>query len=460
MTTEPWEEKKDRLLYVALAAMSDACDAPELTPTCPFYEIHDGRPVCAEQCRDILAENLPPIALPVTLSLGHDTQAILRPRPRRGPDQDAIAFDARQVFLRERGRPVENWSVTALLVGLKTQFSPTVRQPEPPSMETVLEIQKALEHRGLDFDKVLGHGIGPTILAGILRRIDKASADHNDDQGWLQLFEEMGPDGLLAWLHSAPVDDLLEHRLGQSTDELRARVADIPKRRDVDTVWLVERFTETFVDRWSPASWRQEYRYLHLERKGCCLPGVMRERMVDEQQIAGYLAEIGCRHIDGHHEDTSDRPISVAQFTSIALSAISRGNRSEAAAIYRSIGLVRPDDGTVANNLGFCLLPDDPQEARHCFDRALELPNPDTPEAMIHLNLALAHYLCGDIDAAAKSVEDARSAPQEASVAHLWDLEFAFEGQWATVRVVELTNYADALERFMASGYIDRITKI
>jgi tetratricopeptide (TPR) repeat protein len=440
VTTEPWEEKKDRLLYVALAAMSDACDAPELTPTCPFYEIHDGRPVCAEQCRDILAENLPPIALPATLSLGHDLQAIPRPRPRRGPDQDAIAFDARQVFLREQGRPVEIWSVMALLVGLKIQFAHALRPPESPSLATVLEIQEALEHRGIDFDKVLRHGIGPTILAGILRRIDKASADDTDAQ---------------AWLHSAPVDDLLEHRLGQSADQLRARVADIPRRRDVDTVWLVERFTETFVDRWQSTSWRQEYRYLHLERKGCCLPGVMRERVVDEQQIAGYLAEIGCRHIDGH-EDTSDRPISVAEFTSIALGAISRGNRSEAAAIYRSIGLVRPDDGTVANNLGFCLLPDDPQEARHCFERALALPHPDSPEAMMHLNLALAQYLCGDIDAAAKSLEDARSAPQEACLAHLWDLELAFEGQWATVRVVELTNYADALERFMASGYIDR----
>jgi hypothetical protein len=31
-----------------------------------------------------------------------------------------------------------------------------------------------------------------------------------------------------------------------------------------------------------------------------------------------------------------------------------------------------------------------------------------------------------------------------------------FEGEWRTVRVTELMNYADALERFISSGYIDR----
>ncbi|WP_139333092.1 tetratricopeptide repeat protein [Mycobacterium sp. SP-6446] len=455
MSSEPWEQKKDRLFYVALAAMSDACNAPELTPTCPFYVIHDGRPVCAEECRDILAENLPPTELPATLSLGADLQAIPRPRPRRGPAEDAIPFDARQVYLREQSRPVDSWSVTSLLVGLKVEFSRAGHPLEPPNLERVLEIQDALEHRGIDFDKVLRHGIGPNILAGILRRVDKASADNDAYHGWLVLIQETGPECLIAWLHSAPVADLLGHRLNQSTDELQAKVADIPKHRDADTVWLVERFTETFVDRWTAGSWRQEYRYMHLERKGCCLPGVMRERVVDEQQIAGYLAEVGCRHIDGH-DDASHRPISVDEFTSIALHNINRGKRSDAAAMYRSIGLARPDDGRVANNLGFCLLPDDPEEARRCFESALASPHPAAPAEMTRLNLALAHYLCGDTDAAAKAVEDARSSPPEACSAHLWDLEAVFEGEWKTVRVTELMNYADALERFISSGYIDR----
>ncbi|ORV04515.1 hypothetical protein AWB93_00825 [Mycobacterium bohemicum] len=323
----------------------------------------------------------------------------------------------------------------------------------------MLEIQKALERHGIDFDKVLRHGIAPTILAGILRQIDRFTAEDSDYHEWRVLIEEMGPDGLLTWLYTAPVDHLLTHRVGQSTDELKTRVGEIPRRRDPDTVWLVERFTETYVDRWTAVSWRQEYRYLHLERKGCCHPGIMHERAVDEQQVAGYLAEVGCRHIDSHDaEDISNRPISVAEFTSIALNAINRGRRSDAAAMYRSIGLVRPDDGKVANNLGFCLIPDDPAEAMKCFERALASPHPDVPRAMTHLNMALAQYLSGDTDAAVKSIEDARSSPPEVSLAHLWDLELALGGNWVTVRVVELMNYADALERFIASGFIDRTT--
>ena len=120
---------------------------------------------------------------------------------------------------------------------------------------------------------------------------------------------------------TASVEDLLHHRVYQSIDELRRSLSTIP-RRDHDVIWLVERFTETYVDRWAALSWRQEWRYINMERKGCCHPGVMHEREIDQKELAVYLAEVGCRHIDSHDEESADRRIKISELTPIALQAI------------------------------------------------------------------------------------------------------------------------------------------
>jgi hypothetical protein len=47
--------------------------------------------------------------------------------------------------------------------------------------------------------------------------------------------------------------------------------------------------------------------------------------------------------------------------------------------------------------------------------------------ALTRLNLALAHYLCGDTDAAQKSIDAARAEPPTAAyAAFLWDLDIAY----------------------------------
>ena len=52
----PQEGPERQLLVTALVAYSDDCDAPALTPECPFYVETSSGPSCAEECKDILAK--------------------------------------------------------------------------------------------------------------------------------------------------------------------------------------------------------------------------------------------------------------------------------------------------------------------------------------------------------------------------------------------------------------------
>lgn len=474
------DKRKEQLLYRALAEFSDACDVPALQPACPFYQLQPhGQPICGEECKDILSDDLSHALPPETLSLGGDLAAVrghTRPRPRREPSDDQVAFDARQIYLTERDREVSSWGMTALINGLKYQTAwMSFAEDDPPSIDRVEAIAAELRRRGVDPMLVIRQGLFHDIFSSIAWHMRNALPVGSDDLGWVELvrgltsdFDEIASqagtdlervltlagDCVTAWILFASLEDLVDHRVRESADELTRHSKGQLPPRDHDSVWLVERFTSTYVENWSPKSLRREWRYIHSQHAGPCAPAHMRERVVALRPIAVLLAEIGSRHIEGHETETGHAPaglIKVDQFLPLAVDALRRGDRAEATSIYRTVYAIRSDDREVANNLGFCLLPDSPSEAAEYFEQSIKMASAPGPlAAMTQLNLALARLITGDIEAASQSLRSARENRMADFSGYMWDLDEFCRGRWKMSHIRgDLSEYAGLLEEIV-----------
>ncbi|MGE2714229.1 hypothetical protein ACQI4L_09240 [Mycolicibacterium litorale] len=476
--------KKDQILYRALAEFSDACDIPELTPACPYYQLQaDGSPVCGEECKDILGDDLSHVVASEPLSLGSDLAASVRtsrrPRPRRSREH-RIAFDARQIYFVEHTRSVDSWSMTSLIKGLQNEVAwMTLKESEPDDrLAVVEEISAELARRGVDVETLIRQGLYDDIAGSIYWHLRNSLPKREDGLGWVDFIKKVMPDFdgwaletdndiqsvidalscyLPRWLLHSPMKDVMSHRITADPDELLTAIETLPPR-DHDAVWLVERFTTTFLEHWSSHSLEREWRYIHTQRAGCCPPGFMRERAIDLHQLALLLAEIGARHVSGHEKRDDSPPIRqlrVDQFLPLAISALEKGDRAEAVSIYRMIRRVSPEDRQVNNNLGFCVLPDDPQEGADLLESAIAGTNSAGPLlAMTYLNLALARLLLHDYEAATKAIELASQMDMEGFFGWMWDLEAVAQGYWVLKHIVgdDLRLYADDLEQMVAAS--------
>lgn len=130
----------------AVAKLSAECDAPDLTPECPYFErMADGSPVCGEQCQDLLARYPADQADADRLGLGGGLSASRRTRPRRGPDPGERAYDAGQVRLEDRGKPLSEQRIGALLGVLRSRAVGDLDSQDESPLSAVLD---ELEHRG------------------------------------------------------------------------------------------------------------------------------------------------------------------------------------------------------------------------------------------------------------------------------------------------------------------------
>ncbi|MEB4208757.1 hypothetical protein [Mycobacterium sp. 94-17] len=477
------EIRKEQLLYRALADFSDACDVPNLTPSCPFYQLQpDGSPICGEECKDILSDDLSHAVQPNTLTLGGDLAAIQgprRPRPRRVPAVGRIAFDARQFYLTERDRDVNSWGMTSLIKGLQFQLAYMSVDPnDPPDMERVNEIYDELRNRGIDAVAVTRQGLFRHITTSVLWHIHNVLAKGEDELGWINLirdvtpnFDETGSDvedgleravdtirpHLTTWVLFADIEDLIEHRLTVSAEELERLYAEGLPPRDFDAVWLVERFTETYLDDWSRRSLQREWRYIHSQCASPCPPANMRERSVEVKALALLLAEVGARHVEGQDADTDDAGgdgpaglLHVGQFLPLAVEALERGDRAEAVSIFKMLYEIRPDDREVTNNLGFCILPEQPEEAAGYLTTAIQTTTSKPLLAMAYLNLSLARYILGDISGAREALASSREHPTDGLFCWMWDLAGIANDEWHLVNYTDgLSEYSDALQELL-----------
>lgn len=351
-------------------------------------------------------------------------------------------FDAAEALLIARGKshsPTSQWSTAALLMTLVR----VVRsQPYRPDGSPVLARQvdgtsafAFLGQRGVDPRRLMVHGFGSQLLLAIDSSLGLADLEGTLSTGgnrqvliaWQHLRREIVGnrasdetpltlsktfrDHLRPWLATNEISDLLDWVPPSEGLELSGSEA-LPESQEY--AWFVERFTKTYLTEWTDASLALEYRYVLEGWHPQSLPSeLLLER---ELGAAKVCHEISRRTVHGRPRDHEAKNALVER----ALEAIDKQRRDIAAAIFTSARTLDPDDAMIANNLGFCMIPDQPGEAIKVLAEARALGE----QGLLNIaNLAAAHYLLGDFQGALSACSDALEIGlEESDSAWLWPI--------------------------------------
>lgn len=452
------------LMLRAVARFSDDCEAPELTPECPFYEVGPAGPVCGEQCQDLIAKFPSDLVRPDSLGLGTGLAARRSRRPRRGPAPDSKAFDAAEVRMSDRSLPLDEQRLPALLGTLRAVAT---RDPATHNVD-LNELLAEIEHRGVDIRTVARLGLSDDFFRYVVLTLWSTDAGVGLPEAllkslqvtghqWRDVLKEaggladtasgahvngVGKTLITSWFTQTNIDESLGGRVPSAAEllDLSDHPSDVGDDLVLDAEWLFDRFTKTYTAEWREPSLMREWRYLNTQRVGCCPPGLMRQRMVDELDVARALADEQCNR---HEAEASQPPW--RQLKAQAYAAALEGRVELAADIFGVVAELDPTDNEVMNNLGFCRMPSSPAGAVEALRQATS--NTDTP-MLTALNLSLAMHLVGD--PAAQDVAEAALGAElvEGRRAYVWLIN---DGGLALELTNDLIQYGETLVDHMGS---------
>jgi hypothetical protein len=406
----PSEGPAREIFLRALRHFSNTCEAPSLHHDCPYAVPTSTRGVrgCGEECLNLTAEYGVDATTDRVIDLPDGIGLRLRrPRARRDPPATVKPFDAREIYLQDKSKPIgETWRITSILMAVLDQLCkpPTVREPD--SEPTIRQLMDELAKRGVDVDRAVRYGmsraIARNIFSHVLIPVMVAKADPNREL----------PERYRSVLDDPTLDrwGRLLYQDDQSTRTRLAAVADIeprprfeqfkttwswaattdlpsliawtppndyefsllstsPAPTDDVQQWLVDRFTQTYPDVWTEASRELEYRYLLGEQVPPCDTSDMQSRRIVKAELYEAIA-------DSHVRGTS-RPgagfLSADTYVGTAVDMLQAGRRAGAAAVFEAQRIVAPSDPRAHNNYGFCLLMDDPARALHALEQAANM---------------------------------------------------------------------------------------
>lgn len=419
------------LVIVSLVRFADSCEPSRRHRDCPFAVERQGEITCAEECRGVI-------------------KSLLR-RGRSEPASSSQSFDARQLRLSEPpGAPDILWHTSSLMqVVVEGARSNPFRSDGSFNLRRIVDVTSALGAlggRGLDPEQIVRRGVAASVKLQLAVSLARGSGSRLD--GWEHLAEwqnifkrgvtgEPSVEGyvkavlegpvaqyLNAWIAMTPIEDVLTWKPPGPGVEPQAIE---PSSEDVEIwTWLIDRFTKTYLDRWSPSSLKREYSLV----KGSWQPDVsteiLAERVVTREEVATALAD---RAIS-RDEDGID-PGLMNSFVAQAIALLHDGQRTAAAALFNAARMLNPKDLAAQNNYAFCILIDKPDEAKRLFEDVLGRREPDAADsAVTWCNLALAESLLGDNDAALQACERAYGLNSEFE-AFLW---VSSSGDWIAQR--------------------------
>ena len=414
-------------IAVAVVRYADACP-PSLHPDCPFSVGSEGSRTCHTECRDVATR----LAKPGATGRGKRT---------------AYLYDARQFLLSESGKvPTSQWHTASLMLRLQHALGYPPAVAGNAALRRHIDATNALAYlgqRGFDPDGLVREGLAETIKTNLQLWLSEVFLDdlrlgqprnRDRDSGWLAEFgeclQDVQPEAsrgqvmaaatrfgfehrLDQWLKQAPLSHLVDWR-HYPTDPGSSGTSD-----PSEYVWLVERFTKTYLLDWREESLFHEYRYLDGGTQAGVPPDVLMDRSLDENTLS---REIARRAVEGKGED------GVRRVTRQAVSLLSDGKREEAAALFDAARILHPLSVEAHNNYGFCLLVDDPKRALDGLLKAEELEEKPNPLNRVNQMVALAR-----LDRFEESLAAAESAFHEQSllprVAWLWEDLFDGEGE-------------------------------
>lgn len=168
--------------------------------------------------------------------------------------------------------------------------------------------------------------------------------------------------------------------------------------RDEIGLWLWDRFTKTNLQEWALSSLLLEYR----SSCGEDFPGapnrVLAERTVQKDDVTQLALDRTAQTKGRRNHPTGLQPIHFAESAARSLRA---GDHLAAENIFSGLIELRPTDGEVWNNLGFCQLASDPSKAIFSLRRGAALLRNETPVNVA--NQVLALHLLGEDELALRT---------------------------------------------------------
>jgi hypothetical protein len=135
-------------------------------------------------------------------------------------------------------------------------------------------------------------------------------------------------------------------------------LAAVPPEEDTELwTWVVERFTQTYLEKWSIASIKKEYAFIQGSWNPDLPIELLTERIVTREEAAIALAD---RALVG--DDVID-PAIMNALTEQAIALLEDGQRNAAAALFDGARMLKPADTLAQNNYAFCIVVDQPEQA-------------------------------------------------------------------------------------------------
>jgi hypothetical protein len=269
-----------------------------------------------------------------------------------------------------------------------------------------------LTRRGLDADSLVRYGMCPEVIAPVVGALALSSLVSIDEAAetvgisteklsdWAKILPqpEITPvaDGdstegfesgvtkaivtispvIVAWVCNATLDNIASLHAPDAEEVKEALDSPAPGSDLFEKYrWLVDRFSETFLRDWSTPSLHLEYRWI----MGTELPPCEASLMDDRSVTLGELqAEISRRVVFPPQLPSLVQQVDaggrlVIEMEGHARTLLGQGRYREAAALFEFAGKRRPGDPTVHNDLGFCLIPVNPEDALKHLQKAAEL---------------------------------------------------------------------------------------
>lgn len=467
MTNSPLPESgPERGIFLqALRRFSDECEPPDLIAECPFsIDLPSGGRGCGEECLELLnrygvsrsSEGIP---------IGNSEVAahsMGRPRRPKSHVSSLKPFDAGESFYRDSDNPDRaSWETVSLLYALRSAYLPSGDSILDPYRPEKLSLAAAeLRRRRFDVDGLLRCGLRSRLadvlaIATVIPDVLAAGPSQSDGEyestgaaellapapaGWPEMLDEyleakdpQPPSAskvhvamhrltavvsnefsarLQLWAGTAPIDDLINWR-PPTTDEFLAY--DLGNESAVKAecrrpLWIIDRFTETYLRDWDTESLRLEWRYQQGSEEPPCSRRELAARLIDINDLARTLAQATTTPV-------SDK-LPALQSTAIRL--LISGRRGTAAALFDAARQDNWDDPVLQNNYGFCLIPDDPSEALKALELAIKLGFSRTVNIC---NRVLALFMVGRHAAALEVADQAieRWGDLDNDLATLWD---------------------------------------
>lgn len=467
MMDELTEAEREMMLR-ALRDYSDHCHPPELHPECPFSVVSGPNlRTCEEQCMDVLGRfGAPRQVREVILDSDMVAHVPLRPRARRQHRMNEKPFDAAEVYLVDKDlESLTQWRLTALIYGVVdiAETSPPHDNEGQKERHVLLDALLAeIEQRGINVSDVVEPAIRRAIPRAIFGEILFA-AD--------QLQEDDVPKYIHRWLPS--IRQVYDRELPESEAQARRKLnnlidslrnwssaADFGEVRnwippsvplgasdsastisfDGDGRWIYDRFSSTYLQSWHSESLCKEWKYAHGEQDPPCAPREMREREIQEDELSKTMAD---RLTQSQRDQTS----LADELKPAAIRYLKEGQLNKATTLFDAAVNQDPTDSEAINNLGFCLLPSDPERALACFIQASELGWSESvvSECNRILAVALAGRLTVALDFAHTFLNQHREAGLRGSY-FMWDPEnLLLEGHPILAEVDDLVGYAELI---------------